>query len=271
MAKAILFDVTKCIGCKACEVACKDQNHLPENEDTKLTAVTWNIVQQHGERYVRRFCMHCQTPTCVSVCPVGAFTKRPDGAVVYDETKCIGCRYCMAACPFEVPKYEWASTMPRVQKCIMCASRLEQGQQPACTEICPTGAGLFGEREELLKEARVRIESNPGQYVDHVYGEKEVGGTSVLYLSSVPFGELGFDTNLTTDPLPSLTWYVLSKIPNLVSFGGVMLFGIWWIINRRITLERERVQRQRLENQERDGKSEQQLGTRAMTMAEEVD
>lgn len=248
MAKAILFDVTRCIGCKACEVACKDQNHLPENDDTKLTARTWNIVQQYGELYVRRFCMHCQTPTCVSVCPVGAFVKRDDGVVLYDENKCIGCRYCMAACPFQVPKYEWDSTLPRVQKCIMCASRLQKGEQPACTEICPTAASLFGERDELLQEARQRIQANPGQYVDHIYGEKEVGGTSVIYLSNVPFAELGFDTNLTTDPLPSLTWYVLSKIPNLVSIGGVMLFGIWWIINRRITLERQRVQQEKLEN-----------------------
>lgn len=248
MAKAILFDSTKCIGCKACEVACKEQNHLPENEDTRLTAQTWNIVQQHGGVYVRRFCMHCQTPTCVSVCPVGAFAKRGDDAVVYDEDKCIGCRYCMAACPFQVPKYEWNSTLPRVQKCSMCASRLEKGEQPACTEICPTGASVFGERLELLREARQRIEVNPGQYVDHIYGEKEVGGTSVLYISSVPFGQLGFDTTLTSDPLPSLTWYVLSKIPNLVSIGGALLFGVWWIINRRIALERQRLQQQKKED-----------------------
>lgn len=139
----------------------------------------------------------------------------------------------MQACPFQVPRYEWTSVYPRVQKCVFCHDRLKQGLPTACSEACPTGATKFGNRDELLKEACERLAAEPDKYVQKIYGEKEVGGTSVFYLSSVPFEHLGFNTNLQTTPLPQLTWNVLSKIPGIVSVGGVMLFGIWWITNRR--------------------------------------
>jgi len=233
MPKGLLIDITKCIGCRSCEAACKIQNKLPENNDTDLTATTYTKVMERGDRFVRKMCRHCQTPTCVSVCPVGALQKTNYGPVIYDETKCIGCRYCMAACPFQIPRYEWTSAFPRVRKCIMCKDRVAQGLQTACAEACPTGATQFGEREELIQEAWNRIRQEPGKYVKQIYGLSDVGGTGVLFISDVSFEKLGFRTDLPKEPLPMLTWNVLSKIPNFVGVGATLLFGIWWITSRR--------------------------------------
>ena len=177
--------------------------------------------------------MHCQDPTCSSVCPVGAFRKTVAGPVVYEADRCIGCRYCMMACPFGIPRYEWKVALPTVKKCMMCAPRQAEGLQPACTEACPAQASIFGEREDLLREAENRLTQNPTGYVQHIYGREEVGGTSVLYLSAVPFATLGFPTNVPHDPLPMYTYRVLSKIPNIVTAGAVLLGGIWWITKRR--------------------------------------
>ena len=259
MSKSILVDTTRCIGCGACATACKIVNNLPlegpgagdlpakplsEDDlvtfaqghgevDGKLSADTLNVVQTHGSIFVRRFCMHCQAPTCVSVCPVGALSKTAAGPVVYDANKCMGCRYCMMACPFSVPRYEWKALLPKVKKCTMCAPRQAKGQQPACTEVCPVQAGIFGERDDLLREAEKRLREEPTKYFQGVYGKEEVGGTSVLYLSAVPFGQLGLPVNLPKDPLPLLTYRVLSEIPSLVTLGATLLGGIWWITNRR--------------------------------------
>jgi formate dehydrogenase iron-sulfur subunit len=151
--------------------------------------------------------------------------------VVYHEDRCMGCRYCMVACPFGVPKYEWDKLLPRVRKCTMCPDRVLAGQQTACAEACPTGATKFGERDDLIKEAQQRIHDNPGQYIDHIYGLTEVGGTSVLLLSGVSFQQFAYAT--PQYPLPMLTYRVLSKIPDIVPLGGVLLGGIWWITHRR--------------------------------------
>ncbi len=238
MGKAILYDATLCIGCKACEQACAERNNLPydaavaaeaRQSDHKLTVV----LTGSGDRFMRRLCMHCEDPTCASVCPVGAFRKTAEGPVVYDESRCMGCRYCMVACPFGVPRYEWSQVLPRVRKCDLCADRLASGGQTACAEICPTGATKVGERDALVAEARERIRSDPGRYVDHIYGLTEVGGTSVLLLSGVPFESFGYRADLIQQPLPLLTYRVLSRIPDLVVLGGVMLGGIWWITSRR--------------------------------------
>src|SRR3989338_1987763 len=231
--KALLIDMTMCVGCNACQDACKKENGLAEGEEHKLSASAYTALEEHDGVYVRRMCQHCEAPTCASVCPVGAFTKTPEGPVLYDENKCIGCRYCMQACPFQVPRYEWNSTFPRVHKCILCPQRVSKGLPTACAEACPTGATTFGDRDELIKIAYERMSAEPGKYVPKLYGEHEVGGTSVLYLSSVPFEQLGFKTNLQTAALPQLTWNVLSKIPSIVTVGGAMLYGIWWITNRR--------------------------------------
>ena len=237
MSKSILYDATLCINCKQCEVACAERNKLPYNEaigaEQKQSAHKYTVVLEQGDKFMRRLCMNCSDPACASVCPVGAFKKTAAGPVVYDESKCMGCRYCMLACPFGVPKYEWEKALPLVRKCDMCADRVLAGRPPACVEACPTGANKFGERDELLAEAKQRIKEKPDQYVQHVYGESEVGGTSVLLLSSVPFEQFGYRGDLLHEPLPMLTYRVLSRIPDFVGLGGVLLGGIWWITNRR--------------------------------------
>ena len=239
--KALLIDITLCIGCNACQAGCKEANHLPPDEEKNLSPTAFTALSEHNGKFVRHLCQHCEEPTCVSVCPVGAFTKTADGPVLYDAYKCIGCRYCMQACPFRVPRYEWKSTKPRIQKCIFCHERLAKGQPTACSEACPTGATIFGNREELLLEAAKRISDNPDKYVTKIYGQKEVGGTSVLYLSPVPFEQLGFDVKLGETPMPLLTMSAMSKIPNVVTVGGVLLGGIWWITNRRTDVHNHEV------------------------------
>ncbi len=237
MSKALLYDATLCIGCKQCEQACAEKNKLPYNEtvagEERQSDHKFTVVLAKGDKFMRRMCMNCQEPACASVCPVGAMRKTADGPVIYEESRCMGCRYCMVACPFGVPKYEWSKVLPRVQKCTMCADRVAAGKPTACAEACPTGATKFGERDELIKEAQQRLRENPGKYVNHIYGLTEVGGTSVLMLSSVPFEEFGFPAELTRDPLPLLTYRVLSRIPDFVPLGGVMLGGVWWITHRR--------------------------------------
>jgi formate dehydrogenase iron-sulfur subunit len=231
--KALLIDVTQCVGCNSCQDACKAQNHLPEGKEVKLSATAYTALEEREGAFVRRMCQHCQEPTCASVCPVGAFTKMEEGPVLYDETKCIGCRYCMQACPFQVPRYEWTSNKPKVQKCRFCYERVSKGQPTACAEACPTGATKFGARDELIKEAFERIIAEPSKYVDRLYGQMEIGGTSILYLTSVPFEKLGFHTEFGRTPLPQLTWNALEKIPSVVTIGGVLLYGIHWITHRR--------------------------------------
>lgn len=235
MSVGILTDLTKCIGCEACSWACKDVNELPRGDGAKkLNSNTWTAIERHGGVSVRRQCMHCLDPACVSVCPVAALEKTPEGPVIYHEDRCIGCRYCMIGCPFSIPTYQWEKANPLVQKCIFCAEkRLKDGRQPACTEACPTGATIFGNRDKLLGEAHKRIASQPTRYVDHIYGETEVGGTSVLYLSALPFARLGFKTGVMKDPYPRLTWNIITKLPKVLSIGGVLMMGIWWIIQKR--------------------------------------
>lgn len=241
MSNGILTDLTKCIGCEACVWACKEINGLPRSDARQLSDTTWTTIDRRRGVNIRRQCMHCLDPTCVSACPVAALEKTEAGPVIYHEDRCMGCRYCIMACPFEIPKYEWDAVLPKVQKCIMCfEKRVSRGQQPACTSVCPTGATIFGEREQLISEARRRISDEPGRYVDHIYGMNEAGGTSVLYVSDVPFSQLGFKEARADVAYPKLTWQVLSKIPNVVSVGGVLMFGIWWVINRRIKLEKVR-------------------------------
>jgi formate dehydrogenase iron-sulfur subunit len=145
----------------------------------------------------------------------------------------MGCRYCMQACPFQVPTYEWDKRLPKMRKCDMCYERQSQGKQTACAEVCPTGATKNGDRDELLAEARQRIAEKPGQYYGKIYGVKEAGGTSVLYLTAVPFGQIGLHTNVPQEALPDLTWRVLALTPDVVSTGSVLLGGVWWITNRR--------------------------------------
>ena len=233
--RALLVDITRCEGCRACMDACMESHGTTGDpfEIEELSANANTVVEEKGDYFVRRQCMHCLTPSCASVCPVGALQKTPEGPVVYDADKCIGCRYCMQACPFNVPRYQWESTVPAVVKCDGCIDRARQGEAPACADICPAEATVAGNREELLQEAHRRIEENPDRYYPHVYGEKEVGGTSVLVLSPVEFSSLGFNMNLGEIPPPVFTQKALERIPSILTIGGPVLLGIWWITRRR--------------------------------------
>lgn len=240
--RALLFDNTKCVGCGSCMAACREKNGLPETDAPDLTDRQFTVLKttpgKGGDVNYRRMCMHCEDPTCASVCPVGALHKTAAGPVVYNADICLGCRYCIQACPFGVPRYEWSSLAPRVRKCTFCADRLAAGKINACAEACPTGATIAGEREALLKDARSRLAAEPDKYVQKIYGEHDAGGTSVLMLSSVPFSQLGLPDNLPAEPLPLLTFRVLSKIPTLAGAGSCMLAGLWWFTNRKAEVAR---------------------------------
>lgn len=230
-AKGMLIDITKCIGCGMCYAACQKQNGLSGTQKEVLDDETWVAIQSHEveingkkeKRFVRNQCFHCLDPACVSACLVGALIKTPEGPVVYDGGKCMGCRYCMIACPFGIPKYQWDSPFPLIRKCVFCTEKLKAGEAPACASACPPKATLFGTRREMIEEAMARLQAEPDKYVPHIYGLEEVGGTSFLFISDVPFEQLGFPANLGTRPLPEYTEMVLSKIPAVVVGGAVVL------------------------------------------------
>jgi formate dehydrogenase beta subunit len=216
-AVGLLYDTTLCIGCKTCTVACREANGLPADTagnpnalydaPVDLSARAKTVIKLYSENgtrsYVKAQCMHCVDPACAAACMLGALQKREFGIVSYDPDLCIGCRYCEIGCPFSVPKFEFAKAAPKIVKCELCKERLASGKEPACTEVCPRHAVIFGRRTELLKEAKRRIEENPGRYVPKVYGETDGGGTQVLYLSHVPFEKLGLPA-LGDEPAPQL-------------------------------------------------------------------
>jgi len=164
---------------------------------------------------------------------VGAFRKTAEGPVVYDSYKCIGCRYCMMACPFRVPKCEWDTPTPLILKCNFCADRQAEGMEPACVQVCPTGAIVFGNRGDLIAEARQRITDNPGKYQDHIYGEYEAGGTLGLYISHVPFEKLGFPT-LDARPNTASSEAAMTTVPGVVVGAVTLLSGSYWFTKRRL-------------------------------------
>jgi formate dehydrogenase beta subunit len=249
-----LVDLTRCIGCRKCEQACQTINQLPPPDKSfdDLTVLdrkrrpdekSYTVVNRYysGEidardqlvpTFVKIQCMHCQDPACASACIVGALTKEANGTVYYDVSKCIGCRYCMVACPFEIPAYEYHDPItPRVMKCTFCYERVaDEGKLPGCAQICPVEAITFGKRATLLTLGHKRIEDNPGRYVDRIYGENEVGGTSWMYLSGQPFEDLGF-IDVPEKPLPQLAETIQHSLFSylwspIVLFG--MLGGVMW-------------------------------------------
>ena len=249
---SVLVDLTRCIGCRACENACRLRQNRPGLPtegfgygpgEGRLSFTTWTFVDfrtAHGQpaaktRFsVKKQCMHCLDAACVSACPVAALHKTPRGSVVYEASRCIGCRYCMIACPFSVPRYEWnEGVTPRVGKCDFCDDRVADGRVPACVAACPTGTLRFGKRPEILREALMRLSANPKRYVS-IYGDKVVGGTAWIYLSDVPMNQLGFRTDLPSVALPSLTWKALSKVPIVVVTLALVLSGIYRLRNRRL-------------------------------------
>ncbi len=246
MSFAILTDTTKCIGCRECVIACKKENNLPPdfprrwNLEDGLSARNWtSVIDRPDGKYVRKQCRHCLEPACVSACPVGALEKTKTGAVIYARRKCIGCRYCMMSCPFGIPRYDWDQPVPYIRKCIFCYSRISTGRQPACTEACPTQATIFGERAHLLEVARQRLRESPGKYLDKVWGETEVGGTSVLYISDIDLSFLTRGQELTDEPVPERTKLAMNAVP--FAFLGVVsaMAAVNWVIQRRMKLERE--------------------------------
>ena len=274
--RATLIDISNCIGCRACQVACKQWNER-EGEDTQLepdlffqnpavlSAKTYTLIAFHemenparpgglDSAYVMQRCLHCLEPACVSACPTTALQRQPDGPVSYEADECIGCRYCMLACPWDVPTADWNTRAPKISKCTHCADRIPQpvpvafnGQAasdyegkrfsdtiaiPACVKACPADALRYGTRDEMLALAHKRIADRPDKYIDHVYGEKELGGTTVLYLSKVPFDKLGFPT-YGEKPFPAFTAAALGAVPPAVIGVGAMLGAAYAFFSKR--------------------------------------
>ncbi len=255
----VLTDITRCVGCRTCEAACNEINGLPPPkiafddqsvlEKTRRTDErTYTVVNRYpnpkpGEPpiYVKHQCRHCDEPACASACLVAAFTKTPEGPVTYNKGVCVGCRYCMTACPFYVPAYEYDDPFsPEIKKCTMCyETRVSKGGIPACVEACPMEAMTFGKRRDLIRVARKRIIEHPEKYVDHIYGEREVGGTSWLYISGVPFEKLGFATDLGTKPYPELTRGFLSMVPGVLVIWPALLGGFYMFTQHREQMDEE--------------------------------
>jgi len=234
----VLYDLTACVGCRSCEKACNEENELPApqapfddrsvfNETRRPTVEAYTVVNRFPNPkdpdkplYRKIQCNHCNEPACASACPIHAYTKTPEGPVTYDVNLCFGCRYCMIACPYYVPAYDYNSALePRISKCTMCDHRVKQGRPTACSEACPTGALTFGKRCDLIKLARERIRKDPDKYVDHIFGETEAGGSSWLYISGVPFEHYGFPTNIQKAPMLENTKGFLASVP--------LVFTIW--------------------------------------------
>jgi formate dehydrogenase iron-sulfur subunit len=247
----VLVDTTVCIGCRSCEWACKTTHGLPtkpiDSYSDRSVYDKKRRPDEHALTVVNEYnnpnnpllptdvkvqCMHCEEPACVSACIVGAFTKHPEGAVTWDTDKCIGCRYCMVACPFQVPSFEYSKAVqPKIMKCDFCFERTKEGKLPACVEVCPTEALTYGNRNELIEIAKQRIKRQPDKYYNHILGEAEIGGTSWLYLAGQDFGKLDFP-KLGRDPAPGVTEAIQHGIfsyfiPPIALFA--LLGSVMWI------------------------------------------
>ncbi|MFZ5760856.1 MAG: 4Fe-4S dicluster domain-containing protein [Thermodesulfobacteriota bacterium] len=256
----VLVDLTKCVGCRTCEAACNKEQGLPEpnkpfddysvfdehrhgglprrTTEKEYTVVARYEVEGREQPVYRKFqCNHCNEPACLTSCFVNAYKKTPEGAVVYDASVCVGCRTCMIACPFYVPAYSYSSAInPVVKKCIMCYdTRLKFGRPPACVEACPQGVMTFGKRKELIDLAHQMIDSKPGKYINHVYGETEVGGTSWMYISDVPFEEVGFDTHLGPQPIINYVKDFLAIVPMVLTIWPALFTGFHLLATRKQT------------------------------------
>jgi formate dehydrogenase iron-sulfur subunit len=240
----VLVDTTRCVGCRSCESACAEAHAMPAPDMSdaamdkiRQTSVTqWTVVNRYktnkGEVFAKKQCMHCNQPGCVAACLVKAMEKKEDGAVTWD-TNCMGCRYCMISCPFDIPKFEYDSAFPKIQKCSLCWERLQKGEKPACVEACPADALTFGARRELIEEANRRIYKESGKYVSHIYGEREVGGTGYLYISAVPFEQIGFRTDLGTTSYPEFSKGFLYSVPIVLLLWPAFLIGVNTITKRK--------------------------------------
>ena len=277
-AVGILYDATVCIGCKACMSACKEYNHLPSDKSSPdslwddprdLSAKTVNIVKLYkngtgqvknreidGYSFIRRFCMHCVDPNCISACPVSALTKDPTtGVVKYNKDNCIGCRYCQIACPYNIPKFQWDLAFPQIVKCQLCNHRFPEGGYSACCEFCPNGASIFGNVQDLRKEAQRRLALPVGRtadyplhrvdaketrqwvvspYVPKVFGEKDGGGNQVLMLAGVPFQKLGLP-QLGDESTAAHAEGLYHTLYKGMIIPYVILGGLFWVIYKNTT------------------------------------
>ena len=272
MTKGVLVDLTKCIGCGSCTVACKmyNKNEWIEDraptsgENAVLADENWTVIQKcrldkaTGQntnadgvsvptttnvnevwRYVKWQCLHCKEPACASSCFATAFRKTELGPIVYYPNLCVGCRYCMLACPFGIPKFEWNKPLPVLTKCMMCSQRVENGDVPACVTVCPTNVMKFGEQEELLKEAKSILASD-SRYVQHIYGEHEAGGTAWIYISDKPFGALGFKMNVPKRSIPSYTANYMRITPIFGVIWATVLTCLYFIFKRRSAMKEKK-------------------------------
>lgn len=245
----ILVDTTRCIGCRRCEKACAEVNNLPipdisekANEAIfqkmrKTTHTQYTVTNlyetEKGKIFVPKRCMHCNQPGCAAACLVKAMKKKKEGHVIWD-TNCLGCRLCMISCPFDIPKFEYYKAIPKIQKCNLCFGRYLNGEVPGCVEACPTEALMFGSRRKLLEEGKRRIAQNPDKYIHHIYGEYEVAGTSHLYLSAVPFEQIGLRTDLGTSPYPEYSTGFLYAVPFIFVLWPIIMLGM-----NRVTRKKE--------------------------------
>lgn len=251
----ILVDTDVCVGCRHCEWACRTAHNLPTPELEKYSdtsvfkdyrrpdAGALTVVNEFENEnnpllpiHVKTQCMHCERPACVSACIVGAFSKLEDGSVVWDTDKCIGCRYCMVACQFQIPTYDYDRAIdPQIRKCDLCHDRRKEGKLPACVEICPNEALLFGKRSEVLTVAKNRLKRKPDVYVNHIYGEQEIGGTSWMYIASKNFDKLKMPA-LSNSPAPGISESIQHGIfayfvPPVTLYA--VLGSIMWITRKR--------------------------------------
>ncbi len=248
----VLHDTTLCVGCRSCEEACNKVNDLPQpekpfkeltvlDEKRRTDSAAYTVVNKYESSknpetpvFRKMQCNHCLEPACASACFVKAFKKTKEGAVIYDASVCVGCRYCMVACPFNIPTYEYDKVLtPRVVKCTMCHPRLKEGKLPGCVEVCPVEALTFGKREDLLAIARERIRRHPDRYVNHIYGENEMGGTSWLYISGEPFEQIGMREDLGITPAPNLTSGALAVVPMVAGLWPLFLTGAYAMSRRK--------------------------------------
>jgi formate dehydrogenase iron-sulfur subunit len=241
MTYAILFDATKCTGCERCVDACVRENEGDPAAAAADGATTADglsaqrlttVVPVGPGRFARKSCMHCMDPSCVAACLVGGLTKTAEGPVVYDPDKCIGCRYCMLACPFHVPRYEWTDTTPLMRKCSMCFERIRDGGRPACVEACPNEALVFGNRDGMLALAHRTIRQNPDRYIRRIWGEREWGGTSVLAVSDVDLTLAGWPAE-ETGAIPLRTDPLIHKTPAIGLAVGLGTWALGAVIRRR--------------------------------------
>ena len=283
MSLGCLVDLSKCVGCRTCQVICRhwhqqptqslplfsysrDDLDQPDLSEKDLTVVRSNVIKNEKDEttwvFAKRQCMHCLDPGCASACPVKALRKTPEGPVIYREDLCMGCRYCMIACPFNIPRFDYDKVVPSIRKCTFCSSRLlnnkpetnhdyvmrewgdgfapDTQSTPCCASKCPARAILLGERDKLIEYAHTRIHSvGKTKYVNHIYGEHEAGGTSWMYISDVPFQKAGFDLSIDTIAYPEYTKPFLTGVPLVIILGSGLMTGLYWIIKRRDEMARE--------------------------------